>query len=118
MTVVEAIRLLEIDTSALNALHPDAAAGQEELCRQTRRNYRRLAFHAHPDQGGKHEELIRLTEARDLLLRVELRSRQQQSRVVPYMTGAGVRVTVTMHSPTYSGWQSFGNGTMSFTSSG
>lgn len=116
MTMEEAVRILEINVAAMNALHPDAAAAQRELRRQTRANYRRIALRVHPDQGGSHEEVIRVTEARDLLLRAELRPRRQQSTVVPYMTGGGVRVFVTVHSPTNSTSQSFANGTMTFTS--
>jgi curved DNA-binding protein CbpA len=31
--------------------------------------YRRLAFEAHPDRGGKTEDFVRLTNARDDALR-------------------------------------------------
>lgn len=36
---------------------------------QIKAAYRRLAQKAHPDQGGSHEEFVRVTEARDALLK-------------------------------------------------
>lgn len=118
MTVDEAIRILDINTEALNALYPDTEAAKRELHQQARANYRRRALRAHPDQGGEQDELIRLTEARDLLLHVQLRVPRRQSQTVPFMTGAGIRVHVNVHSGGYPGWQSFANWTTNFTSSG
>lgn len=106
MTPIEdALHRFSINLESFIDIRGPDEKNTKALHTEVKRRFRALALEIHPDVKGDHNEMIRLTEARDLLLQCSLqRERPQPARRVIhipmgswYSTG-GTFSTVTMTS--------------------